>query len=133
MTKLYHVLLKAGYLIHPYTGALCLLWVQGRKKMALELTIQQFIPIMKVNRACWSLIKQNNKSTRVQLFMKYEIYTCEYSINIFERLRMLDTTSPALYSDNFTLWSNIYSTIIGAKPVLGPNCMISYTSIKKGV
>ena len=99
--------------------------------MALELTIQPFIEIMKVNRARWSLIKQNNKSTRVQLFMKYEICTCEYNINIFERLSMLYNTSPAVYSDNLTLWSNTYSTITGTKPVLGPYCMIPY--IKKGI
>lgn len=50
--------------------------------MALKSTIQQFIPIMGVNRDRPTLVKQNNKILLTYLVMKNENFTPELFITI---------------------------------------------------
>lgn len=50
--------------------------------MALKSTIQQFIPIMEINRDRPTLVKQNNKILLTYLFMKNENFTPELFITM---------------------------------------------------
>lgn len=61
-------------------------------EMALKSTIQQFIPILEINRDRPTLVKQNNKILLTYLVMKNEKFTPELFITVKDlHLQVLTT------------------------------------------